>query len=513
MATPFKDKLQKAQSTCLDFSSLASEPLVGVCTALSDAIGCPVEFIFYPLLTIVAACMGINAHVKVNPIWYEPAILWFIIAANKGQKKTAALRLLKKPLLDIEHREAELWRANNDTNTKLDTPPQLIIDNFSFEELHHVMKRNGSQILGLFDEMSTLYAQLDLYKQSGSVMDRKTLITLNGGSSWSRNYRNYSASMTKTAFNISGFIQPAFVEKMLLSDDADGFNDRQLFAFPPQRDVFLKDLALPIPSHLPSLENVYTILRRNHCQPIEYVFTDEALEIFEAYHDNLVTRQSKQHNENIQGILSKARGFTARLCMVLFALEQAIEITQEHDEDDNDSEVQWSNQITKACVEAATTIMDYLIRQKLIMMDLKEVTADTVPSGDMCTTYNIAQAGRLKRLLLLPNEDDQGTISPSSLTRGHISEPVLGKYKVEKAIELCALASNYGFGSMVDTVTPTRRKVKKFRKSPYEVLSSDARDIMRDIRVTEDEYRSSFTCTSTSNALAERDENLPPADN
>ena len=320
------------------------------------------------------------------------------------------------------------------------------------------MKRNGSQILGLFDEMSTLYAQLDLYKRSGSVMDRKTLITLNGGNSWSRNYRNYSASMTKTAFNISGFIQPAFVEKMLLADDADGFNDRQLFAFPPQRDVFLKDLALPIPEHLPSLENVYTILWRYHSQPIEYIITDEALETFEAYHDNLVTRQSKQHDENIQGILSKAHGFTARLSMVLFALEQAINITQYDDEDDNDSESQWSNEITKLCVEGATTIMDYLIGQKLIMMDLKEVTADTVPSGSMCTA-SIAQAGRLKKLLLLPIEDDQGTISPSSLTRGHISEPVLGKYKVEKAIELCTLASNYGFGNMVDTVKPTRRKV------------------------------------------------------
>ena len=65
-------------------------------------------------------------------------------------------------------------------------------------------------------------------------MDRKTLITLNGGSSWSR---NYTASMSQTAFNMSGFIQPTFVEKMLLSDDADGFNDRQMFVFPPQRDV------------------------------------------------------------------------------------------------------------------------------------------------------------------------------------------------------------------------------------------------------------------------------------
>ena len=96
MATPFKAKLQRAQSTCIELSGIISEPLFGLCTSLADAIGCPVEFIFFPLLTIVASCMGINAQVNVNPLWSEPAILWFIIAANKGQKKTAALRLLKK---------------------------------------------------------------------------------------------------------------------------------------------------------------------------------------------------------------------------------------------------------------------------------------------------------------------------------------------------------------------------------------------------------------------------------
>ena len=53
MATPFKVKLQKAQSSCIEFDKIASVPLVGMCTAPSDAIGCPVEFIFFPLLTIV----------------------------------------------------------------------------------------------------------------------------------------------------------------------------------------------------------------------------------------------------------------------------------------------------------------------------------------------------------------------------------------------------------------------------------------------------------------------------
>ena len=193
--------MEKAQSTCLPFETVLSGSLFCVCVALSDAIGCPIEFIVFPLLTMIAGCMGVNAHISLNQMWREPSILWFIIAANKGQKKTAALRLLKKPLQDIEEEETKKWMTENGDGQN-ESPPQLSIDNFSFEELHNVMRRNGSQMIGLFDEMSTMYSQLDLYKQSGSVMDRKTLITLNGGSSWSQNYRNYTASMSQTAFKI-----------------------------------------------------------------------------------------------------------------------------------------------------------------------------------------------------------------------------------------------------------------------------------------------------------------------
>ena len=84
-----------------------SEPLVGVYTALSDAWLS--HGIHFPTIGVML----------MNPIWHKPAILWFIIAANKGQKKTAALQLLKKPLLDIEHREAEANQDNNTTDTPL----------------------------------------------------------------------------------------------------------------------------------------------------------------------------------------------------------------------------------------------------------------------------------------------------------------------------------------------------------------------------------------------------------
>ncbi len=46
---------------------------------------------------------------------------------------------------------------------------------------------------------------------------------------------------------------------MLQVDDPDGFVDRQLFDFPPERDVYLGDLKVPIPSDVASLKDVFQV--------------------------------------------------------------------------------------------------------------------------------------------------------------------------------------------------------------------------------------------------------------
>ena len=51
----------------------------------------------------------------------------------------------------------------------------------------------------------------------------------------------------------TGFIQPAFVERMLQIQDPGGFADRQLFDFPPERDVYLDELKVLVPPDVPNL--------------------------------------------------------------------------------------------------------------------------------------------------------------------------------------------------------------------------------------------------------------------
>lgn len=55
--------------------------------AYSNSLGCPDEYIFFPLLTVAASFIGTNGTMQINESWEEPAIAWFNVCARKGQKK------------------------------------------------------------------------------------------------------------------------------------------------------------------------------------------------------------------------------------------------------------------------------------------------------------------------------------------------------------------------------------------------------------------------------------------
>ncbi len=455
MTAMLQAKLHKAMANRLDLSSVMSAPLHQLVTANCDAIGCPPEFIFYPLLTSTAAFMGTNATITINSEWQEPAVMWFIVAARKDEKKTAALKRPRKPIEEIESKFQSEWEADT-SKGKPTCPPQICIDHFSFEELHSVMKRNQCRILGFFDEMSTLYGQLDLFKHSGSTVDRKTLITLNGGGQWTRNFRSYSAALPKTSFNITGFIQPTFVERMLLSDDADGFNDRQLFDFPPERDVHFDELKIPVSSEVTGLKDIFEKIAMEHETEIVYSFSSSGLEAYKHAHDLLVDKKAKVDDEDVQGILSKARGYVARTAMILHCLEQAVQGVLSGDSG-------WKNEIEPATVQAAANIIDHLNNQKIILAG-KDVAGGGSSCGD------VLQGERIRKLLTNIQVPSDGFISPSVIGQKHISERVGSSYPVSKAVELMETAATMGFGEFVDMQTSSNRKLRKFRKRRLELV-------------------------------------------
>ena len=63
--------------------------------------------------------IGSQSARPINTTWMEPAIMWFVVAAKKGEKETAALRVIKRPLQTIENELQEAWRLDT---TEADKP-------------------------------------------------------------------------------------------------------------------------------------------------------------------------------------------------------------------------------------------------------------------------------------------------------------------------------------------------------------------------------------------------------
>ena len=68
----------------------------------------------WPLLTAGASFMGTNAFVRINAEWLELSIIWFIIAARKGEK-TAAWKRIQKPIEELQKKlHTNYWEEASD---------------------------------------------------------------------------------------------------------------------------------------------------------------------------------------------------------------------------------------------------------------------------------------------------------------------------------------------------------------------------------------------------------------
>ena len=345
--------------------------------AYADSLGCPEEYIPFPLLTVTASFIGTHGRIQINDSWEEPAIVWFNVCARKGQKKTAALNVLARPVREIEQDLQNDFKQENPEAQERELP-RLLVDHFSFEKLHQVMSQNNNKVLGAYDELTQFYNMLDHYK-TNSTMDRKTPLALNGGAQWTRDFKNGSATMDSTCLNITGFIQPAYVVKLLSQDDFDGFNDRQLYVCPAERDVDYDELVPFDPTTNPLLKRVYEIIGNFHKAPVTYKMDEEAHELFKSYHDELKRRKLFiKYDENRRGIIAKAIGQMVRVCMIVHVLDNAVEMAQRERDmvEHNDTQDQVSSTIGKRSALQAIAVMNYVVDTKFAMMPPEEKLQD-----------------------------------------------------------------------------------------------------------------------------------------
>ena len=482
-------RISDIQNTRFDWTSVCSSEMLTFMDSHAKSIGVPKEFLFFPLLTTVASLMGTSTCIEINNKWREPALLWFVIASKKGTNKSGALNLLSGALQEIEEMLAE--RDNDVGNDDEETQKQLLVDHFSFEELFNVMSRNGNKVLALYDEMTTFYGLLDLFKPNGCSHDRKTLLNLYNGGKWSRNFRSVKGKMNNTSFNIAGFIQPYYVVELLHPDDHDGFNDRQLFDVPPEIEVNYRDLETELPTHIPSFTDVFQRVIDLHDSPKTYSFGENAMKSFIDYHDALNERKKSTVDNDMRGVLSKAKGQSARLATILHVADYCIKSSSNQLDNTNRLPLQ----VGEDSMNRSTILMNHLINVKHILCPPAthdESTGWNSINSNEETDRNVEHQKIPKIVTHM-----ETSVSPSFISRKSWCLPVNGKYPVQSAIQILKKMEDLGLGTLREISHPhNSKKSKLFVKTQFDDLSDDACTFLFSLAISKEEFNASFDISS-----------------
>lgn len=110
-------------------------------------------------------------------VWIEPAILWIAITMPTGSGKTPLFTFLTSILQKVRAK-LKLTRVD----------PPWLLDQASFEKMGELMSTNHSKLLGMYDELSTFLAQINVYRGKGLTdsHDLSTFLSLYTGKSWTR---------------------------------------------------------------------------------------------------------------------------------------------------------------------------------------------------------------------------------------------------------------------------------------------------------------------------------------
>lgn len=297
----------------------------------AGSIGCPVDFIFTLVLVVAATLIGRKRGVSPKPGWIEYAIIWLLIVASSGGKKTPAFNATLEPLWVITRRllaayrdEVAKWNAR--TSDEKDAPRptlrQVMTTNFTLEALHALCGSNqpGDGVCVAVDEAAGLVRGLDQYKGKGN--DRQELLSLGSGQPVIKHRAGAEPLVIdrdKSAVSACGGIQPDVLGEVFDGRAADGMAARFHAIFPsPLPPAPWSAATVPVGSA--EWQRVCDKLFGLKPRTEPLTLDPAAEEVWAAFYN---AHNQEQPPVHLQPYWAKCEGYCLRLALVLTMLRWA----------------------------------------------------------------------------------------------------------------------------------------------------------------------------------------------
>jgi hypothetical protein len=147
------------------------------CDQIGRALSIPSSAVLSGLISVTSYVLAPSTVAIPGLDWVEPALVWLSINMPTGSGKSS----LYKYLYDLTN---DIRKAC----TLPESEPTWFIGDASFEKMGELMSCNSGCLFGLYDELSTFLAQINLCRGKGLSVSHELALFLQlyNGSSWSR---------------------------------------------------------------------------------------------------------------------------------------------------------------------------------------------------------------------------------------------------------------------------------------------------------------------------------------
>ena len=215
-----------------------------------------IDFMSVSFLWLMSVLIGNTLKVQVKNGWIDSPILWISVIGEAGVGKTPDLKLILKPLLDLnsqeikryakKQREFQLYdkmsKEDKDINATIEAPikSQLIVDDITMEALIDIHSYNPKSIGVFKDELASWFKDMNKYREGS---DKERFLSAWSGDSIVLNRKTAEDAYVESPFiPILGGIQPSIFKEFQTSENqSNGFLDRMLFCDPKKVAVYPKD--------------------------------------------------------------------------------------------------------------------------------------------------------------------------------------------------------------------------------------------------------------------------------
>jgi 5S rRNA maturation endonuclease (ribonuclease M5) len=353
-------------------------PLASFIREEAEAIVCDESGIALFLLAGLASAIGNCWQIRIRDEWYEPAILWVMLVAVTGSKKTPIIRAAfqfvydRQRALDEKYqcdlaeydRAVAEWTAQPKDTRPVEKPvkpkyPHAYADDSTIEGLASILKDALRGLALIKDELSRWWQSFNAYKNGGG--DEQAYLSLYNALPLKIDRKSADQRtifIPRASVTIAGGIQPSVLRAAFTPERyANGLASRFVFAYPPEKDGPAWTDVRVNPATRQAVADIFTALHwmePTAGKPETMNLSSEATALYCDFVNALKIERLAMGDSPLAGAWSKFEAMPGRLALILQLVSNVVS---------NPSDIFHRGDVTEETMRHALAITRWLMNE------------------------------------------------------------------------------------------------------------------------------------------------------